>query len=407
MYYAKATHLKKHKKGGKLQAKYEEPNFLTIFINRPLMKESMRQQKRNQNQALNKLRQRIRAVRLVRQLKENVNPRTAITQSSYQLGIHPRTLRRWWDSFQASGYDIRSLQECSRRPQRIYSRTHPLIEYFILLVRMLLGWGAQRIEAEFRARGISDLSHQTIHRIIARAATRPMVREKRKPKRYRRESPNSLWHIDIKGPFWIKGVGKAYIIGLVDDASSYIISTRIYPSRKMEHAIALLNGNITLWAKPLDLMSDNDTAFCHWAQGVINQFQRLLRDHGINHLRTRVNSPETNGKIERFWRTLEEELLSQERFTSIGEAQERLNAYVTHYNEHRLHKGIEYQTPASIYAGRAFTDRGFENIWGLQHLSIWLNENLNALTEEILIDQFSMNDLEGALSHYPTLTYVS
>lgn len=406
MYYTRATHLKKHKKGGKLKAKYEEPNFLTIFINRPFKKERMQQQEAKQNQGLNKLRQKIGAVRLVRHLMETVNPRKAITQASCQLCINPRTLRRWWDTFRASGYDIQSLQERSRRPHRIYSRTHPLIEYFILLVRMLLGWGGQRIEAEFRARGISGLSHQTIHRIISRAAARPTVREKRKLNRYRRKSPNSLWHIDIKGPFWIKGVGKTYIIGLVDDASSYIISAKIYPSRKMEHAIELLNSNITLWAKPLDLMSDNDTAFCHWAQGVINQFQKLLRENGINHLRTRVNSPETNGKIERFWRTLEEELLSRELFAGITEAQARLNAYVSSYNEHRLHKGIQYQTPASLYLGREFTDRGFDNIWGLGHLSKWLNKNLYALTEAILTDQLYINPVEGAFVQYPTLTYV-
>jgi transposase InsO family protein len=406
MYYTRATHLKKHKKGGKLRAKHQEPNFLTVFINRPLKKEKVQQQRRKQSQVLNKLRQKIGAMRLVRHLMETVNPRKAITQASSELGINPRTVRRWWATFQASGYDIQSLRERSRRPRRIYLRTHPLIEYFILLVRMLLGWGAQRIEAEFRERGISGLSHQTIHRIISRTATRPPVREKKKPNRYRRKSPNSLWHIDIKGPFWIKGVGKTYIIALVDDASSYIISAQIYPSRRMEHAIELLNSNITLWAKPLDLMSDNDTAFCHWAEGVINQFQKLLRDNGINHLRTRVNSPETNGKIERFWRTLEEELLSREIFASIREAQARLNAYVTNYNEHRLHKGIQYQTPASIYVGREFTDRGFDNIWGLEHLSNWLNENLNALTETVIIDQFRINGLEGALGHYPKLTYV-
>lgn len=406
MYYTRVTHLKKHKKGGKLRAKYEEPNFLTVLINRPFKKEKVQHQSKKQSQGLSKLRQKIRAVRLVRHLMETVNPRKTMTQASCELGINPRTLRRWWATFQASGYDIQSLQERSRRPHRIYWRTHPLIEYFILVVRILLGWGAQRIEAEFRARGISGLSHQTIHRIISRAAIRPTVREKKKPRPYRRKSPNSLWHIDIKGPFWIKGVGKTYIIGLVDDASSYIISAKIYPSRKMEHAMELLNSNITLWAKPLDLMSDNDTAFCHWAEGVINQFQKLLRDNGINHLRTRVNSPETNGKIERFWRTLEEELLSREPFTSIREAQARLNAYVTSYNEHRLHRGIKYQTPAFIYLDRKFTDRGFDNIWGLEHLSKWLNENLYALTEAIIIDQFHMNSLKGAFPQYPTLTYV-
>ena len=71
---------------------------------------------------------------------------------------------------------------------------------------------------------------------------------------------------------------------------------------------------LRLWTKPLNLMSDNHTAFCHWAQRMINQFQKLLKGNGINHLRTRVNSTGTNGKIERFWRTLGEELLSREIF---------------------------------------------------------------------------------------------
>ena len=153
--------------------------------------------------------------------------------------------------------------------------------------------------------------------------------------------------------------GDSFIIGLVDDCSRYIIAVRIHPSRKMENAIKLLNVNITLWGKPTDLMSDNDTAFYHWAQGVINRFQKLLQDYDINHIRTRVNSPETNGKIERFWRILWEELLSKETFSTLQEAQERLNAYIDNYNHHRLHKGIDYNVPSSLYLHEDFKDRGF------------------------------------------------
>jgi hypothetical protein len=74
MYYTRVTHLKKHKKFGKLQAKYQEPNFLTIFINRPFKKEGMEQQRGKQSQGPNKLRQKIKVVRLVRHLMETVNP---------------------------------------------------------------------------------------------------------------------------------------------------------------------------------------------------------------------------------------------------------------------------------------------------------------------------------------------
>ena len=396
MYYTRATHLKKHIKGGKLKAQKNSPNFLIVFIDRPSSKD-FNQEKLRQARRLSKLRRKIRAVKLIEQLQQTRGPSKAIGKASKQLGVHPRTLRRWWRQYLGSRSNVSGLQEKSRRPHRIHYQVHPLIQYFVLIVRMYLGWGAGRIEAEFRARYISNISHQTIHKIISKNALRPLIRPKRKINRYQRAYPNSLWHIDIKGPFWIKGVGKTYIIGLVDDCSRYIIGARIYLSRKMENAISFLNANIALWAKPLDLMSDNDTAFCHWAQGVINQFQRLLEDHNINHLRTRVNSPETNGKIERFWRTLEEELLTKEVFSSLQEAQERLNAYVDNYNCHRLHKGIDYNTPSSVYLNEDFKDRGFTNIWGLEDISDWLNEQLFSIIESSL-QNTSSNPPEGAQS---------
>ena len=393
---SRATPVRKHRKGGKLKARKNPPNFLTILINRPGVG-SLEHARQKQAQKLSKLREKIRAVRLIEQLRQTASPSKAIGKASKRLGTCPRTLRRWWRQYRDNDGHISGLQEKSRRPHRIHYHVHPLIQFFVLLVRLNLEWGAQRIAAEFRARDISQISHQSVHKIIAKHAIRPAVKPKRKMIRYQRPYPNSLWHIDIKGPFWIKGVGKTYIIGLVDDCSRYIIAARIYPSRKMENAIQFLNANITFWGKPMDLMSDNDTAFCHWAQGVINRFQKLLQDYDIRHLRTRVNSPETNGKIERFWRTLEEELLSKEIFSTIKQAQERLNAYIDHYNHHRLHKGIDYHVPSSLYLHEDFKDRGFTNIWGLEHISHWLNEQLFSIIDSSL-DNTDSNLSEGVKS---------
>jgi len=119
--------------------------------------------------------------------------------------------------------------------------------------------------------------------------------------------------------------------------------------------------------------------------------------HNINHLRTRVNSPETNGKTERFWRTLEEELLTKEAFSSLQEAQERLNAYIDNYNCHRPHKGIDYNTPSSVYLNEDFKDRAFTNIWGLEDISDWLNEQLFSIIESSLPNT-SSNLPDGAQS---------
>ncbi|APC07759.1 integrase core domain-containing protein [Neomoorella thermoacetica] len=58
-------------------------------------------------------------------------------------------------------------------------------------------------------------------------------------------------------------------------------------------------------------MSDNGREFVHRITGLINGFQKLLQERGIRHIRTKINSPATNGKIERFWRTLKEEVLGR------------------------------------------------------------------------------------------------
>jgi len=144
----------------------------------------------------------------------------------------------------------------------------------------------------------------------------------------------------------------------------------------MATAIQFLEENLDLAGDPDALMSDNGREFVHRITGLINGFQKLLQEHGIKHICTKVNSPATNGKIERFWRTLKEEVLEKEWFESLEEAQAAIDRYVNYYNYHRLNKAINYNTPASRYYGVSFTDKGFENIPELEHLQDWLHELL-------------------------------
>ena len=164
MCYTRVTHLKKYTKGGKLKAQKNLPNFLVVFIDRPSSKD-FNQEKLRQARTLSKLRRKTRAVKLIEQLQQTRGSLKAIGKASNQVGIHPRTLRRWWRQYLDSRSNVSGLQEKSRRPHRIHYQIHPLIEYFVLIVRIYLGWGAGRIEAEFRARDISNISHQTTHDI--------------------------------------------------------------------------------------------------------------------------------------------------------------------------------------------------------------------------------------------------
>jgi transposase InsO family protein len=114
-------------------------------------------------------------------------------------------------------------------------------------------------------------------------------------------------------------------------------------------------------------MSDNGNPFVTWMPGVLTLFGKTLEELRIRHLRTQVNSPWTNGKIERFWGVLQAEA-----------AADGLARFAAYYNYDRLHGELDWHTPAERFDGTPFTARGFERIPTLDHLNGWLTELMTA-----------------------------
>lgn len=77
-------------------------------------------------------------------------------------------------------------------------------------------------------------------------------------------------------------------------------------------------------------------------------FQRMLIEMGIKHRHTRPYRPQTNGKVERFWRTLNEDLIEGTYFENEEHFRDELTTYLVYYNEARAHQGIAGNTPASM-----------------------------------------------------------
>jgi transposase InsO family protein len=74
-------------------------------------------------------------------------------------------------------------------------------------------------------------------------------------------------------------------------------------------------------------------------------FERMLIEMGIKHRYIRPYRPQTNGKAERFWRTIEEDLFDETNFDSLDEMKEELLQYMYYYNQERPHQGINGLTP--------------------------------------------------------------
>jgi transposase InsO family protein len=284
------------------------------------------------------------------------------------------SLFRWQAAYRVGG--LAALVPEPRGPRYARPRHPEWIEQVVIAVRLHTYWNAKHIAAELRRRGIAEVSHCWISQLFAdQGAHRPSAARERGP-RYERSSPNALWHIDVKGPFFIQLQAhrylKTWIVGLVDDHSRYLLGLRIQTSQQLAPILAWLRERIELCGQPLDLMTDNGSLFVHWMPGILTQFGKTLRELEIRHIKTQINSPWTNGKIERLWGTLQAEVLDREVFRSLAEAEAALERYARYYNYHRLHGEIAWCTPAERYDGTPFTDRGFDNIPALSHLTTWL-----------------------------------
>jgi len=294
------------------------------------------------------------------------------------LGVSRASLYRWRVRHSEDG--LSGLVDRPRGPSPI--RLPPWVEQAVIVVRLLTYWNSKRLAAELRRREIYPLDHHAVDGLLAGLGTaRPSTRRERGPA-YERGRPNELWHIDIKGPFFlrrsVREYEKVWIVGLVDDHSRFLIGLRVLPQPRAVPILAWLDDCVELCGTPLELMSDNGSPFVVWMPGVLTLFGKTLEELHVRHLRTQVNSPWTNGKIERFWGILQSELLDRRVFRSLDAAADGLTGFAAYYNYDRLHGELDWHTPAERYDGTPFTARGFERVPALDHLQGWLTELMSA-----------------------------
>jgi putative transposase len=294
------------------------------------------------------------------------------------LGASRTSLYRWRGRHAEGGLEALRLRPRGPAPERLPA----WVEQAVIVVRLLTYWNSKRLAAEFTRREIYPLDHNMVDALMATVGTaRPSVHRERGPA-YERACPNELWHIDIKGPFWLQRARgerrKVWIVGLVDDHSRFIIGLRVPPSPSTQPILTWLGDCFELCGMPHEVMSDNGSPFVVWMPGVLTLFGRTLAELEIKHIRTQVNSPWTNGKIERFWGVLQSELLDRQLFATAEAADDGLTRFAGYYNYHRLHGELGWQTPAERYEGTLFTDQGFEHVPALEHLQGWLTELMAA-----------------------------
>ncbi len=147
---------------------------------------------------------------------------------------------------------------------------------------------------------------------------------------------------------------RLYLIAIVDDATR-IAWVEIIPNLKALtttfSTLRILNYfDQVHQIKFKELLSDNGAEFGgkKLKKPEEHPFERMLMEVGIKHRYTRPYRPQTNGKIERFWKTIETELLEDTVFDSLEELQKELSQYLYYYNYQRPHQGINGLNPVEF-----------------------------------------------------------
>lgn len=255
------------------------------------------------------------------------------------------------------------LNDKPSTPHNFYRKTPKCLERIVIKMRDNLGLSSIKIHYELKNRGILNpstgcfLSDSAICAIFRRYRRGYKFDKLKRPKsvivRYEKQSPGEMAHIDVKKIRKIKGDynQKRYEALLIDDCTRLSYAA-IIPDKTaqtlsdfLKEATRYFKTNYNLNFQRL--LSDNGNEFTtRYKKNLsLHLFEATCRSLGIKHKYTRPYRPQTNGKAERMWRTLDIEFYRKKWFFSPEHREQELTLWIEKYNKHRPHLGIKGMTP--------------------------------------------------------------
>jgi transposase InsO family protein len=283
-------------------------------------------------------------------------PNRSVSAFCAENGISRQTYYVFKRRFDAGG--LEALVPCSRRPHSSPTATAAEAMAEVIEKRAELiaqGWDAGAVSIRYRLlrAGSQPPSARTIHRILVSHGLiepQPRKRPRNSFKRFEKSRANECWQMDGKDRPLADGT-TVKVLRVQDDCSRQIMASRAAWSENTADSWACIQAAMQHHGAPAMFLTDNGSAFSQRrTRGTLGELEARLRLSGILPITSSISHPQTCGKKEREWQTLDLWLSARPLARSLAELQTQLDAYDLIFNHERPHQAHAGKTPAERFA---------------------------------------------------------
>lgn len=263
-------------------------------------------------------------------------------------GISRKTGYKWLSRVREGA----SLESQSRAPHNRPHKTPPEMEQLVLEYRdRHPTWGARKLCRDMSNHGETGIpSKSTVDNILRRNnRIDPEASEAATPyQRFEHSHPNDLWQMDHKGDFEMLDRNRCFPLTVLDDHARFALCLEACGNRTFETFSPVFTRVLEEYGLPRAILSDNGAPWGD-SHGGITAFDVWMMRLGVLPIHGRPLHPQTQGKDERFHRTLNQELLKRRPMRDLQDAQSAFSAWREIYNTERPHHALHLDVPAAHY----------------------------------------------------------
>jgi transposase InsO family protein len=283
-----------------------------------------------------------------------VTNQSSVTAAAAEFGLSRGHLHRLLRRYREGG--LEAVEPRSRRPRGSPQRTPAAVRERIVTLRTELT--AQGLDAgpltiawHLEREGLRAPSTSTIRRVLHAAGLitpEPHKRPRSSWRRFEAAMPNEVWQSDMTH-WWLADGTEVEICSWLDDHSRYLLGCTAFGRVDGHDVVATFCAAGEAHGYPAATLTDNGAIYTSRFTGGHNAFEHLLVFLGIRQQNGAPGHPQTQGKIERFHRTLKRWLSQQPAARTLAELQAQLDAFRLAYDEARPHRAIGRRTPGEAY----------------------------------------------------------